>query len=185
MNIDKITVENFLYIINIIIQYLISPPAPFDQWIEIIKIIFISISLLLLLFIIFFISKTSWLRSRYLEGITEFLTYKPFGAGKIVKQWEKIKRRLETGLEAERKLIIIEADSIFNNVLERMGYIDENFELRIKRLTPEILPNIEEILEAHKICNNIIYDPDYRLNLDQTKRIILIYEKALIDLQIL
>jgi hypothetical protein len=169
--------------INILIQYLISPPPPFDQWIAIIRIIFITISLLLLFFIFYFIFKTSWLHLRYLESINEFFTYKPLGVEKIVKRWEKIKSRLEISLESERKLIIIEVDSIFNDVLVKMGYIDETFEGRMKHLTPDILPNIEEVIEAHKIRNNIVHDLDYELDLEQAKKIVLIYEKALINLQ--
>ena len=171
--------------INDLISYLISPPPPFDQWFIIARIIFIAVSLFFLFWIIYFLSKTSWLQVSFIEDAVEFFTYQPLGARKFIKQWNKIKHRLEIGLESENKLAIIEADSIFNDVLERMGFVEETFEARIKHLTSDLLPNIEEILEAHKVRNNIVYDPNYQITLDDAKKIILIYEKALTDLQAL
>jgi len=168
-----------------LIPYLISPPHPFDQWLVIARIIFIAVFLFFLFWIIYFISKTSWLRFYFLEDAVEFFTYQPFGARKIVKQWNKIKRRLETGSEPESKLVILEADSMLNDILEKMGFAGGTLGERLKHLTPASLPNIEEVLEAHKIRNNIVYDPDYRLTIDEARRIVLIYEKALINLQAL
>ncbi len=171
--------------INDLIPYLISPPPPFDQWVAITKTIFIVVSLFFFFWVVYFISKTSWLQLRALEDTVEFFTYQPFGARKIVKQWNKIKHRLETGLESESKLVIIEADSMLNDVLEKIGFVGENLEERLKHLTSASLSNIEEVWDAHKIRNNIVYDPDYRLNLDEAKKIISIYEKALVSLQAL
>jgi len=178
-------IEEILNQIPYLVTYLISPPYPFDQWIFLIRNIFIIISLFLLFGTIYFISKTSWLKFRYLENLVEFFTYQPFGAKKITKQWEKIKDRLKIGSESESKLIIIEADLILSNVLEKMGFIGETFEERIKKITLDTLPNIQEVLEAHKIRNNIVYDPDYQLDLVEANKIILIYERALIGLQAL
>ena len=175
-----------MFEINNIIPYLTSPPPyPFYQWFIIARIVFIVVFLFFLFWIIYFLFKTSWLQIRFLEDAVEFFTYRPSGTRRFLKQWEKIKRRLEIGLESENKLAIIEADSIFNDVLERMGFIEETFELRMKHLTLDLLSNIEEILEVHKIRNNIVYDPNYQITLDEAKKIILIYEKALIDLQAL
>ena len=171
--------------INELIPYLISPPYPFYQWLAIMRIIFIAVFLFFLFWIIYFISKTSWFRLIILEDAVEIFTYRPFGSRKIIKQWNKIKRRLEIGLESENKLAIIEADSMLNDVLEKMGFVGETLEERLKRLTLDSLSNIEEIWEVHKIRNNIVHDPDYKLSLDESRKTISIYEKALINLQAL
>ena len=172
--------------ISQVMPYLIAPlPYPFYGWFVFARIIFIVVFLFFLFCIIYFSIKSGWLRFRFYESMVEFFTYQPLGARKIIKQWNKVKRRLKVGQDSENKLAIIEADSIFKDVLEKMGFIEEAFEARIKHLTPDLLPNIEEVLEAHKVRNNIVYDPDYQLTLDEAKKIILIYEKALIDLQVL
>jgi len=168
-----------------LIPYIISPPPPFNQWLIIVRGVFIGISLLLTFVIIYLILKTTWLSFSFSENIIELLTYKPLGAGKIIKQWQRIKSRLRIDSEAENKLAIIEADLILNSALEKIGFADKTFEERIKRLTSDLLPNTDQVLEAHKIYNNIVYDPDYKLDSNEAKNIISIYEKALIDLQIL
>lgn len=166
-----------------IVSLIINPP--FGKLIFVFKFFFIVISLILLGFIIFFLKKTSWLKARILQDLVEFITYKPFGTKKLIKQWLKIKERLETGLESEYKLAIIEAEAILDDVLKKMGYSEETFGEKLKQVSVDILPNIEEIWEAHKTRNNIVHDPDFKLNLDEAKKTISIYEKALTDLGVL
>jgi len=148
----------------------------------ILKIPFIVFTLICLIFIIYFTAKSSWLRYYLIQDLVEFFTYRPFGLKKIVKQWAKIKGRLETGLESEYKLAIIEADSLLNETLERMGYQGETLGERLKNITSDILPNLEQVWQSHKIRNNIVHDPDYTLSLDEAKKALAIYEKALLDL---
>ena len=88
-------------------------------------------------------------------------------------------------MESEHKLAVIEADSMLDNILKRMGFGGESLGERLEKLTVASLPNIEDAKEAHKIRSNIIHDPAYKLSLDEAKRIIEIYEKALTDLQAL
>ncbi len=164
-----------------IISWLISPT--FSGWLLILKILFIVVALILLGFIIFALAKTSWLKRLWIWDLVEFFSFRPYGVRKVVKAWAKITARLETGLESEYKLAVIEADSILNDILKRMGFGGETLGERLERLTAAILPNLKQIWEAHKIRNNIVHDPDYRLALDETRRVLDIYEQALRDLQ--
>ncbi|MDP2864606.1 MAG: hypothetical protein Q8N73_03070 [bacterium] len=148
------------------------------------KILCIVIFLFFLVIIFYSLRKSSWLINRFLQDTVEFLTYRPYGVKKIVKIWSKIKGRLESGSESEYKLAVIEADSILNDILERMGFKGETLGNRLKQVTTAILPSIEEVGEAHKIRNNIVHDPDYKLSLDQAQKALEIYEQALRDLQV-
>jgi len=47
------------------------------------------------------------------------------------------------------------------------------------------LPSLAEVQGAHEIRNNIVHDPDYRLNLDGAQKTISFYEKAFTDLDVL
>ena len=170
-------------IIDELIPFIIS--SQFTGWLLIIKILFIIFTLLLLGFVIFALLKTTWLKKLIIWDWLEFLTYRPFGLRKIEKEWQKIKRRLETEMESEWKLAVIEADKIMDDILNRMGFGGKSLGERLGKLTAVSLPNIEEVKEAHKIRNNIIHDPTYRLSLEEAKRVIAIYEKALTDLQAL
>ncbi|MCJ7787023.1 hypothetical protein MUP06_02330 [Patescibacteria group bacterium] len=147
------------------------------------KIICIVIFLFFLVIIFRSLRKSSWLKYRLFQDMVEFLTYQPYGVKKIAKIWSKIKERLESGSESEYKLAVIEADSMLSDILERMGFKGETLGNRLKQVTTDILPSIEETWEAHKIRNNIVHDPDYKLTLDQAQKALEIYEQALRDLQ--
>jgi len=166
-----------------ILNYLTAPAQ--TTWFLILKIVFIIISLILFGFIIFILIKSNWLKRWLLWDLQEFFSQRPYGAVRIVKQWTKIASRLETGLESEYKLAVIEADSMLDDILKRMGYSGETLGERLNKLTIASLPNLEEAKEAHKIRNNIVHDPDYRLSLDEAKKTIETYERALTDLQAL
>lgn len=99
------------------------------------------------------------------------------------KNWAKITARLKAELESEWKIAIIEADSILNDILMRMGFGGETLGERLDKLTAAFLSNLQQVREAHKVCNNIVHDPDYRVSLDEAKRVVGIYEQALRDLQ--
>ena len=164
-----------------IISWLISPT--FSGGLLILKILFIIVALILLGFIIFVLAKTSWLKRIWIWDLVEFFSFRPYGVRKVVKDWAKITARLETGLESEHKLAVIEADSILNDILKRMGFGGEILGERLEKLTAATLPNLEQIWEAHKIRNNIVHDPDYRLTLDEARKVLGIYEQALRDLE--
>jgi len=166
-----------------IISFILNPT--FSGWLLVLKIICLIFSSIFVGFIIFALIKTTWLKRMIIWDLQEILTYRPFGVSKVEKKWRKIKQRLETGIESEAKLAIIEADSILDSILERMSFGGRTLGERLDRLTAVSLPNIEEVRKSHKIRNNIIHDPSYKLDLEEAKRILAIYEKALIDLQAL
>lgn len=147
------------------------------------KVIFIIFALIFAGGIIALLFKNTWLKRRILEDLVEFVVYRPFGVKKTFKQWVKITKRLETGKEAECKLAVIEADSLLNDIFKKMGYGGETIGEILKQLDSTTLPNIEQIWEAHKIRNNVVHDPDYRFTLDEAKKTLGIFEKALRDLE--
>ena len=163
----------------------------FDSVTEIIRKILLYISILsaiisafLIIGIIWLLLKAKWFKDLFTTDFIEFLTFKPYGVARAKKIWEKILKRAETGLESETKLAIIEAEDLLDDVLERLGYKGESFGERIKSISKEILPNIERVFEAHQIHNNIIHDPNYRLDLERARSVIEIYQKALQDLEV-
>jgi len=175
--------KEFETIINEIIQFLLFPE--FSGWLLVIKIIFIFFGLFFLGFTVWALINTTWLKRILLWDLKEILTYRPYGAKKLKKEWKKIKERLETGLESEIKLAVIEADSLVDQILKNLGYAGESFGEKLDKLTPDILPNLEEVREIHKIRNNIIHDPTYKLSQEEVKKALAVYEKALIELDAL
>ena len=166
-----------------IISFVFNPD--FSGWLLALKIMFIIFSLVFSGFIIFVLIKTTWLKRMIIWDLQEFLTYRPFGVTKLAGKWKKIKKRLKSGRESEAKLAVIEADSMLDGILDRMGFGGRTLAERLDKLTAVSLSNIEEVRQAHQIRNNIVHDPAYRLELEEAEKVILAYEKALTDLQAL
>jgi len=157
----------------------------FTPAVEALKIFLIVFSAFMFGFIVWALHHTTWLKRFLLEDMAEITTYRPYGTQKSNKEWEKILARLDSEMESEYKLAIIEADGILDNVLKRMGYSGETLGDKLNSLSVATLPNLDQVLSGHKIRNNIVHDPDYRLSLDQTRQIISYYERAFRDLQII
>ena len=166
---------------NKLISFITSPEIA--NILSVLKIIFIILSLLFIVGVIFLLFKNTWLKFRFLEGFTEFFAYRPFGMKKTFKQWLKITKRLETGGEADYKLAVIEADSLLDEVLNKIGYKGESLGERLKQLDPGILPDFKKVWQAHKVRNDVVHDPDYHLSSEEAKKVMGIYEQVLRDLE--
>jgi len=142
------------------------------------KILFFLVSFGLAGLIIFLLRKTDWLKYYFGQDLTEFRSFKALETVEFAKKWTKTKKRLEKGWESEAKLALIEADQLLDELLKRTGYKGESLGERLKQLDNNVLPNIEEVWEAHKIRNNIVHDPDYKLSLAKANQMIEVYEKA-------
>ena len=156
----------------------------FEGWLGVLRTVFIGLSIFLFVSIVIFAFRSNWLKYLVLEDSAEFLSFKPYGAKRIVNVWNKIMKRLETGIESEYKLAILEADTILDNTLKRMGFGGETLGERLGNLTLATLHNLEDVERVHKIRNDIVHDPNYKISLDEAKEILAIYEKALRDLDV-
>ncbi len=168
------TTENFQNQISYLIWKFSPHPHVF------VKIIFLLFALFFFLVIIYFLKKTTWFERIFLQDFIEYFTFKSYGAPKSSEAWKKIIKRLETGSEDELKLAIIEAEDLLNEALASIGYKkEESLGEKLDEITPDIIPNLEEVNESHKVRNNIIHDPDYRLSLEEAKKNLETYGRAI------
>ena len=68
-----------------------------------IKMIFVIFSVFFLVLVIYFMLNSSWLQNKFLDDVGEFFHWQAYGERQAVKQWDKIKKRIE--LRAEQKLL--------------------------------------------------------------------------------
>ncbi len=146
-----------------------------------IKIVFIFFGFFFLAAVIYFYINSSYIQYQFLQDTVEFLSWQSYGLRQINKRWQKIVKRIEAGnkTESEYKLAIIQADDLLYSLLEERGYQGEDFNQLLNSARKKILPSFEEIDSAHKIRNSLVYDLDYRLDLELAKRILDNYEKAI------
>lgn len=124
------------------------------------------------------IIKTQIISARVSE-VAEAISKSTVPRKKAVKEWAAITQRLRRGSEAELKLAIIEADKLFDDTIKRMGFAGEMMSERLKKITPAQLSVIENIWNAHKVRNNVVHTPDYRLSRTEAEAAIAVYQKAL------
>src|SRR3989304_1775434 len=123
--------------INQIFEFLETPLA--QNIIFVLRIVFILLSSAMLGFIIWALIKTTWLKRMYLWDLQEVTTYRPYTAKKLYAPWQKIKLRLEAGLESEYKLAVIEADSMLDDIVKGSGFAGDTFTDRLNNLTQATL----------------------------------------------
>jgi membrane-anchored protein YejM (alkaline phosphatase superfamily) len=121
---------------------------------------------------------SSWLQYKFLEDVTEFFSWQAYGQREMSKQWDKIKKRTESGAESDYKLAIIDADDLLAEVLDNRGYDGENIEESIKKAGKLIAPILDSLLKAHEIRNSIVYNPDFKLSVQEAKKVLDTYESA-------
>ncbi len=171
----------FLYDLYDFILYFLESPE-WEKAFFYIKLTSAIISILFIFGIIILIIKTETLTIslRYLIRGTEIPT---LSKSKLKKKWEKIQARLEEKDEANLKLAVIEADNFIDYLLKRIGYKGETMAERLKQIKPAQLKNLDGLWQAHKVRNNIVHEPNFKLTLHQAEEAIENYEKVLEELE--
>jgi len=155
----------------------------FEQNILPLKIISVSLSIGLIIVIIYLIFQIRKDIKNFLETIAESVTTSSVHSKNLIKGWQSVLDKLEIGDEANYKLAIIEADKIFDNLLKRIGYQGDDMGERLKQITSAQLANIDELWQAHKIRNRLVHEENFQLKEHEAKKVIEIYEKALDELE--
>ncbi len=164
-----------------IIEYLLQPkliPSPYFGIMIGFKIFFILISFILLGIIVYILISSNWLKFRATEDLNEFIKFEPYGSDKYIKEWKKIMKRFDSGIEAEYKLAIIETDSMLGEILQRMGYDEPTIEKNLNKITAVEIPNIDDLKEARRVRNGVVHDPDYQLSKEKSKEVMDIYQES-------
>ncbi|MEK7658550.1 MAG: hypothetical protein AAB352_01635 [Patescibacteria group bacterium] len=167
---------NFLGIKDFI--YFISNPSIQDMLFPV-KLVFVSFAMFFLAAVVYFMMNSSWLKFKFLEDVTEFFSWQAYGLKEISRRWSKIQKRMDIGAESEYKLAIIEADDFLAEMLGDRDFTGKTPDDLIKNAGSIIVPNMEKVLEARKIRNSIVYDPDFKIDQNQAKNILVIYEAAI------
>lgn len=144
-----------------------------------VKLVFAFFAMFFLAGVIYFMINSSWLKFKFLEDVNEFFAWQAYGMKEITKQWNRIKKRTESGAESDFKLAIIEADDFFNEILEDGGFAEDSFEESVKKAGRMLSGGENEILAAHEVRNSIVYNPDFKISEEQAKKILDSYESAI------
>ena len=148
-----------------------------------VKFVFMFFSLVFFVEVVYLLYRSTYLKYQFASDFKFFLNWQSASLQRIIKRWKKIQKRMGTRNEYEYKLAIIEADDLFRDILEEKGFQGKTFEEKTKQVNKIEFPNMDEVLEAHKIRDSIVYDPNYKLDLDKTKQVLEVYEKAIKNIE--
>lgn len=171
---------------DIISQFSISFNSPiFQNVFFAIKIVFVLFGAIFLVSIALMLVRTQWINYKYLFDFSEFLTFRPYGMRRITKTWAKVRGRLEGGDEAEYKLAVIDADSMLEDTLKRLGIAGQTLQERLLSIVPTIIPNIDDVKKAHETRDSIVHNPNYQLSLREAEKTLDIFEEAFRSLDLI
>ncbi|MDD5738364.1 MAG: hypothetical protein PHY72_00340 [Candidatus Pacebacteria bacterium] len=162
--------------------FLVSDKLQHD--ILLIKILFIIFSVFCLIGAIYFYKKTGYLHLDQLETWDILKNFKDYGASKAQKQWKKIKQNFEKDDPVYWKVALLEAEKLMDEILLRMGLGPGTMDDRLSRASVDEIPNLQDVIRARNLCQDIARDPDYKLNKEDAENTLGAFEKALISLQV-
>lgn len=149
-----------------------------------VKILFIIFSTFCLVAVVYLYRKTGYLHMDQLETYDILKNFKDFGASKAQKQWKKIKQNFDKNDPVYWKLALLEAEKLMDEILIRMGLGTGTMDDRLERASVNEIPNLQDVIQARRLCQDIARDPDYRLNKENAENTLQAFEKALIALQV-
>lgn len=95
------------------------------------------------------------------------------------KAWRRIVAYSESDVESNWRIAIIEADTILDDLLWKLGLNGETMGDRLKAVERSDFLTIDDAWEAHKIRNLIAHEGSgFQLNQRETRRVISLYEKV-------
>lgn len=100
-------------------------------------------------------------------------------------QWQAISARFESGLEADWRTALIEADDLANEILERIGFSGESLAERMEQISSNQFPEIQDLKEAHRVRTNIENIPGYKLYRTEAESALKKYQKGLEALEVI
>jgi hypothetical protein len=133
---------------------------------------------------IFFVIKTGWLALR-VDRVRDVILKTNLSKKRSIKIWQRVKRYHFAGDDKSLKLAVLEADKALDEAIRLAGFRGETLGDRLKKITEDQLPNIQEIWEAHKLRNRLVHEPDFNLTRDMAEKALAVYEQTLKDLQLL
>lgn len=169
---------NYIYEIRGIVGGFIS------NHLFVIEIVSFTISLLLLWGIFYSLIKINYWGMK-VDKFVDILGVGRLSKRRLIKGWKQVKKRMKLPDVQQWKLAVMEADTILNEALKKFGYLSRRLADKLDVLTAAQISNTEELKWANKIRRKIYSEPDFSLTREEAVKIIDIYKKSLIELNLI
>lgn len=150
----------------------------------ILELVSVIVSACFIAGIVVIVVKTNWLGYR-VERFRHAFLKTEFPKEMAKKEWGSIERHFFKGDENDLKISIIEADKLLEEALREAGIRGANLGDRLKNLTVDRVPNIDAIWQAHRLRNQIVHEPTFKLKRDAAEMALEVYRRTLHQLGLL
>jgi len=145
------------------------------------KILLLFLSLLFIAGIIYTALRILEIRRSEREKYQSMIVAEePEDGGVRRERWQTIIKKMESENISDWKLAIIEADTILDEMVKKMGYPGENLGERLRHIEVSDFTSLQEAWEAHKVRNRIAHDSSdqFILTAREARRVIGLFEKV-------
>ena len=104
---------------------------------------------------------------------------------KYMERWESIKNNAQSGDMSKTKIAMIEADQMFGETLEKIGYKGKDTGERIEMVKPGQLIGLEEVKYSHEVFKKIVRDSGREISSPEIQAALTGYEKVFRGLELL
>jgi len=104
---------------------------------------------------------------------------------KYMERWETIQKNVQLGNVSNAKIAVIEADQMFGETLERIGYKGKDTGERIAAVKPGQLIGLEEAIHSHNVFKKVVRNSGHEINVEEIQEALTGYEKVFRGLELL
>ena len=104
---------------------------------------------------------------------------------KYAEKWDKIMQNAQSADLHKAKIAIIEADQMFGETLEKIGYKGKDTGERMAEVKVGQLIGLEEARQSHELFKKIVHNSDYAISSDEILGALAGYEKVFHGLELL
>ncbi len=96
--------------------------------------------------------------------------------------WDGILAHAEDAPPQSLTLAVIAADNLVDDALKEVGLAGEHMADRLEQLHRSDLPSLDDLWRAHRIRNDLVHTVGFTLTPNETREVLGVYEKFLLEL---
>ncbi|MBI4086142.1 MAG: hypothetical protein HY433_02800 [Candidatus Liptonbacteria bacterium] len=101
------------------------------------------------------------------------------GNAAFKERWEEIAKKTESGSFEPLRIAIVDADKLADDILRRMGLGGKHIADRLEQLSQDDFTSLERLWRAHRVRNQLVHEPDFRISADEGAKTLKDYEAFL------
>lgn len=103
----------------------------------------------------------------------------------LQEQWNGIVKKFDANPPQSYTMAIIEADTLVDNILKRIGISGETMADRLNQLDPDEFSILGRLWRVHRVRNALVHSPGFVVSKRDAEEALKIYESFLRELEVL